>query len=44
MRNKCKKTTATVNYGSSIDLSPTATKAGWTFVGWNTNIKMQLQD
>ena len=31
------KTTATVNYGSSIDLSPTATKAGWTFVGWNTN-------
>ncbi|MEI3508120.1 MAG: InlB B-repeat-containing protein [Bacilli bacterium] len=31
------KTTATVNYGSSIDLSPTATKSGWTFVGWNTN-------
>ncbi|MFR2585902.1 MAG: InlB B-repeat-containing protein [Bacilli bacterium] len=31
------KTTATVNYGSSIDLTPTATKSGWTFVGWNTN-------
>ena len=30
------KTSATVNYGSSIDLTPTATKAGYTFVGWNT--------
>ena len=26
-----------VNYGENIDLTPTATKEGWTFVGWNTN-------
>lgn len=25
------------NYGDSIDLSITATKHGWKFVGWNTN-------
>jgi uncharacterized repeat protein (TIGR02543 family) len=31
------KTEATVNYNSAIDLTPTATKSGWTFVGWNTN-------
>ena len=30
------KTTASVNYGKAIDLTPTATKSGWTFVGWNT--------
>ena len=27
----------TVQYGGSIDLTPTATKSGWTFVGWNTS-------
>ena len=31
------KTSATVEEGSSIDLTPTAIKSGWTFVGWNTN-------
>ncbi len=31
------KTSATVNYGSAIDLTPTATKSGYTFVGWNMN-------
>ena len=31
------KTTANVNYGAAVDLTPTATKSGWTFVGWNTN-------
>ncbi len=31
------KETARVNYTSSIDLAPTATKSGWTFVGWNTD-------
>ncbi|MBQ7597606.1 MAG: InlB B-repeat-containing protein [Clostridia bacterium] len=31
------KTSATVAEGSAIDLTPTATKSGWTFVGWNTN-------
>ena len=31
------KTSATVNYNSTIDLSVTATKDGWTFVGWNTD-------
>lgn len=30
-------TTLTVSEGSAIDLSPTATKSGWTFVGWNTS-------
>ena len=29
--------TATVAEGAAIDLTPTATKSGWTFVGWNTN-------
>ncbi len=31
------KTTQSVNYNSAIDLTPTATKSGYTFVGWNTN-------
>ena len=31
------KTSAMMDYGASIDLSPIATKSGWTFVGWNTN-------
>ena len=31
------KTTASVKYGSAVDLTPTATKSGYTFVGWNTN-------
>ena len=31
------KTSATVEYGSAIDLTPTATKEGYTFVGWNTS-------
>jgi len=31
------KTSAKVNYNESVDLTPTATKTGWTFVGWNTN-------
>ena len=31
------KTTATVAYKNAIDLAPTATKSGWTFVGWNTS-------
>ena len=30
-------TSATVAEGAAIDLSPTAIKSGWTFVGWNTN-------
>lgn len=32
-------TAASVNVadGAAADLSPTATKAGWEFVGWNTN-------
>ena len=30
-------TSTTVNYGAPIDLTPTATKSGYTFVGWNTN-------
>lgn len=29
--------TATVAEGVAIDLTPTAAKSGWTFVGWNTN-------
>ena len=29
--------TATVYYGANVDLTKTATKSGWTFVGWNTN-------
>ena len=31
------KTSASVAYGSAVDLTPTATKSGWSFVGWNTN-------
>ena len=31
------KETDKVNYGEAIDLTPTASKSGWTFVGWNTN-------
>ena len=31
------KTSANVAYGSAIDLTPTASKAGYEFVGWNTN-------
>ena len=31
------KTSATVGYNSAVDLTPTATKSGYTFVGWNTN-------
>ena len=31
------KSTETVNYGERVDLTPTATKAGYVFVGWNTN-------
>ena len=31
------KTSATVASDGVIDLTPTATKDGWTFVGWNTN-------
>jgi len=31
------KTTAIAAQGSAIDLTPTATKSGWDFVGWNTN-------
>ena len=30
-------TTATVGEGDAISLSPTATKSGYTFLGWNTN-------
>ena len=31
------KTEASVEYNKNIDLTPVATKQGWTFVGWNTN-------
>ncbi|MDD5924219.1 MAG: InlB B-repeat-containing protein [Clostridia bacterium] len=31
------KTSASVMSGSAVDLSPTAAKSGWTFVGWNTS-------
>ena len=31
------KTSATVNYNAAIDLTPTASKSGYTFIGWNTN-------
>ena len=31
------KTSATVGYNLAVDLTPTATKSGYTFVGWNTN-------
>jgi len=30
-------TTATIAEGAAISLTPTATKTGWEFVGWNTN-------
>ena len=31
------KTNDLVAEGSYADLTPTATKSGWTFVGWNTD-------
>ena len=31
------KKTSIVNPGDSIDLTPIATKSGWTFIGWNTD-------
>ena len=31
------KTSALVATGSKVDLSPTASKSGYSFVGWNTN-------
>lgn len=31
------KTTAQVLSGTAVDLTPTATKSGWIFVGWNTS-------
>ena len=31
------KTSATVAQGAKVDLTPTAEKADWTFVGWNSN-------
>ena len=31
------KSTDYIYYGSNVDLTPTATKEGWTFVGWNTD-------
>jgi uncharacterized repeat protein (TIGR02543 family) len=31
------KTSSTVNPGAPIDLTPTAIKGNWKFVGWNTN-------
>lgn len=30
-------TTKQVTVGQAVDLTPTATKSGWNFVGWNTN-------
>lgn len=30
------KESVTVKYGDDVDLSPTAVKSGWTFVGWNS--------
>ena len=35
--NSATKTEDNVAYGKDIDLTPTATKLGWTFIGWNTN-------
>ena len=35
--NSTTKTTADVSSGSAADLSPTAAKPGWEFVGWNTD-------
>ena len=31
------KASASVNYNSAIDLTPTASKSGYEFIGWNTN-------
>ena len=31
------KASASVNYNSAIDLTPTASKSGYEFVGWNTS-------
>ena len=31
------KASASVNYNSAIDLTPTASKNGYEFIGWNTN-------
>ena len=31
------KSSAAVAKGTTVDLTPTATKSGWTFIGWNTN-------
>lgn len=31
------KTTASLVDGAAVDLTPTATKAGWSFAGWNTD-------
>ena len=31
------KTAAALAQGAAVDLSPTAAKSGWIFVGWNTN-------
>ena len=31
------KSTEAVSYGAKVDLTPTATKTGYVFVGWNTN-------
>jgi hypothetical protein len=31
------KTTAAVAQGAAVDLTPTAAKSGWVFMGWNTN-------
>ena len=36
-------TTATIEEGSAIDLTPTATKSGWEFVGWNTDKNAQTK-
>ncbi|MCL2783859.1 MAG: InlB B-repeat-containing protein, partial [Propionibacteriaceae bacterium] len=30
-------TTAQLASGAAVPLTPTATKSGWTFIGWNTN-------
>ena len=29
--------TKTVTYGTAVDLTPTATKANYVFIGWNTS-------
>ena len=35
--SEASKTSETVNYGTEIDLTVTASKSGWSFVGWNTD-------